>query len=86
MMHVFLRFPTRTFMEAFFFLLGAVNRQFYMFFRLCSSKVFFVSQRFSLIVFLKNKLKIFLKRTRDLLNKEKFLLGISVFRVFHIIL
>jgi hypothetical protein len=75
-----------SFMEAFFFLLRAVNHQFYMFFRLCSSKVFFVSQRFSLIVFLKNKLKIFLKRTRDLLNKEKFLLGISVFRVFHIIL
>ncbi len=55
-----------------FFVLGAVNDQFYMFLRLCSSKVFFVSQRFSLIVFLKNKVKIFLKRTRDLLNKRNF--------------
>jgi hypothetical protein len=44
-----------SFMEAFFFVLGAVNHQFYMFLRLCSSKVFFVSERFSLIVFLKNK-------------------------------
>jgi hypothetical protein len=55
MMHFFLSFPTCSFVEAFFFVLGAVNHYFYMFLRLCSSKVFFVSQRFSLIIFLKNK-------------------------------
>jgi hypothetical protein len=72
MMHVFLRFPMCSFIEAFFFVLGAVNHQFYTFFRLCSSKVFFVSQRLSLIVLLKNKLKIFLKRTRGYLIKRNF--------------
>jgi hypothetical protein len=43
----------------------------------------------SLIVLLKVKgypLKILLKRTRGLLNKEKFLFGISAFGVFRMIL
>jgi hypothetical protein len=34
--------------------LGIINTQFYRFFRLCSSKVFFVSQVVSFIVLLKN--------------------------------
>jgi hypothetical protein len=34
--------------------LGIINTQFYRFFRLCSSKVFFVSQIVSFIVLLKN--------------------------------
>ncbi len=43
----------------------------------------------SLIVLLKSKghpLRILLKRTRGLLNKEKFLFGISAFGVFQMIL
>jgi hypothetical protein len=46
--------------------LGTVNSQFYRFLRLCL-KVFFISQKVSLIVLLENKgypLKIFLKRSR----------------------
>ncbi len=35
---------------------------------------------------IKDPLKILLKRTRDLLSKEKFLLWISVFKVFHMVL
>jgi hypothetical protein len=35
--------------------LGVINSQFYRFFRLCSSKDFFISQMVSLIVLLKNK-------------------------------
>jgi hypothetical protein len=57
--------------------------------RLCSCKKFFVFQMVSLIVLLKVKgypLKILLKRTRGLLNKEKFLFGTSAFRVFRMIL
>jgi hypothetical protein len=60
--------------------LGVIISQFYRFLRLCSSKKFFVFQMVSLIVFLKAKgypLKVLLKRTRGLLLKEKFLLGIS---------
>jgi hypothetical protein len=47
--------------------LGTVNSQFYRFLRLCSFKVFFISQKVSLIVLLENKgypLQIFLKRSR----------------------
>ncbi len=50
---------------------------------------FLVFQMVSLIVFLKVKgdpLKTFLKRTRGLLIKEKFLFGISAFGVFKMIL
>ncbi len=57
--------------------------------RLCSCKKFFVFQMVSLIVLLKIKgypLKILLKRTRGLLNKEKFLFGTSAFGVFRTIL
>jgi hypothetical protein len=53
--------------------LGVINSQFYRFFRLCSCKEFWVSQMVSLIVLLKiqgHPLKILLKRTRGLLNKE----------------
>jgi hypothetical protein len=69
--------------------LGVINSQFHRFLRLCSCKEFFVSQMVSFIVQLKNKgypLKILLKRTRGLLNKENFLFGISVFGVFQMIL
>jgi hypothetical protein len=69
--------------------LGVINSQFYRFLRLRSCKEFFVSQMVSLIVLLKNNgypRKILLKRTRGLLNKEKFLFGISVFGVFQMIL
>jgi hypothetical protein len=65
--------------------LGIINSQFYTFFRLCSSKFFFISQMISLIALLKSKgypLKIVLKRSRGLLDKEEFLVGISVFGVF----
>jgi hypothetical protein len=54
--------------------LGVTDSQFYRFLRLCSCKEFFVSQMVSLILLPKNKghpLKILLKRTRGLLNKEK---------------
>jgi len=70
-------------------LLGFINSQFYRFSRLCSCKKFFVFQMVSLIVLLKIKgypLKILLKRTRGLLNKEKFLFAISAFGVFTMIL
>ncbi len=53
------------------------------------SKEFFVSQMVSLIVLLKNKgypHTILLERTRGLLNKEKFLFGISAFGFFKMIL
>jgi hypothetical protein len=69
--------------------LEVINSQFYRFLRLCSSKKFFVFQLVSLIVLLKVKgypLKILLKRTRGLLNKEKFLFGTSAFGVFRMIL
>jgi hypothetical protein len=69
--------------------LGVIDSQFYRFLRLCSCKEFFVSQMVSLTVLLKNKgypLKILLKRTRGLLNKEKILFGIAVFGVFQMIL
>jgi hypothetical protein len=65
--------------------LGVINSQFYRFLRLCSCKEFFVSQMVSLTVLLKNKgypLKILLKRTRGLLNKEKFLSGFPAFGIF----
>jgi hypothetical protein len=65
--------------------LGVINSQFYSFLRLCSCKEFFVSQMVSIIILLKNEgcpLKILLKRTRGLLNKEKFLSGISAFGIF----
>jgi hypothetical protein len=70
-------------------LLGFINSQFYRFLRLCSCKKFFVFQMVSLIVLLKIKgypLKIILKRTRGLLNKEKILYAISAFGVFRMIL
>ncbi len=60
--------------------LGVINSQFYRFLRLCSCKEFFVSQMVSLTVLLKNKgypLKILLKRTRGLLNKENFFLELQ---------
>ncbi len=69
--------------------LGVINSQFYRFLRLCSCKRFFVFQMVSLIVFLKAKgypLKVFLKRTRGLVLKEKFLFGISTFGIFRMIL
>ncbi len=53
--------------------LGVINSQCYRFLRLCSCKEFLVSQMVSLIVLLKiqgHPLKILLKRTRGLLNKE----------------
>ncbi len=65
--------------------LGVVNSQFCSILGLCSCKEFFVSQMVSFFVLLKNKcytLKIVLKRTRGLLNKEEFLFGISAFGVF----
>ncbi len=65
--------------------LGVVSSQFHSILGLCSCKEFFVSQMVSFFVLLKNKgyiLKIVLKRTRGLLNKEKFLFGISAFGVF----
>ncbi len=65
------------FIPIFMLKLGVINSQFYSFLRLCNCKEFFVSQMVSIIVLLKNKgcpLKILLKRTRGLLNKEKFLL------------
>jgi hypothetical protein len=52
-------------------------------------KEFFVSQMVSLIVLLKNKgypQKVLLERTRGLVNKEKFLFGISAFGFFQTIL
>jgi hypothetical protein len=57
--------------------------------RLCSCNKFFFSQMLSLIVLLKSKsypLMILLKRSRGLLNIEKFFFGISAFGVFKIIL
>jgi hypothetical protein len=54
--------------------LGVMNSPFYRSLRLCSCKEFLVSQMVSLIVLLKiqgHPLKILLKRTRGLLNKEK---------------
>jgi hypothetical protein len=54
--------------------LGVIDSQVYRFLRLCSFKEFFVSQMVCLIVY---PLKILLKRTRRLLNKEKFLFGIQ---------
>jgi hypothetical protein len=63
---------------------GVIDSQFYRFLRLCGCKKFFVSQMVSLIVLLKNEgypAKILLKRTRGLLNKGKFLFGISAFGV-----
>jgi hypothetical protein len=68
---------------------GVINNQFYRCLRLLCSKYFFVSQMIILIVLLKNKvypLRILLKRTRGLLNREKFLFGISAFGVFQMIL
>ncbi len=68
---------------------GIINNQFYRCLRLLCSKYFFVSQMVNLIVLLKNKgylLRILLKRTRGLFNREKFLFGISVFGVFQMIL
>jgi hypothetical protein len=65
--------------------LGVINNQFYRFLRLCSWKEFFVSQMVNLIVLLKNKgypLRILLKRTRGLLNNEKFFFEILAFGVF----
>ncbi len=52
-------------------------------------KIFFISPMVSLIVLLNNKgcpLKILLKWTRGLLNKEEFLFGISAIGVFRVIL
>ncbi len=52
-------------------------------------KSFFISQMVSLIVLLNNKgcpLKILLKWTRGLLNKEEFLFRISAIGVFRVIL
>jgi hypothetical protein len=69
--------------------LGIINNQFYRFLRLCSCKEFFVAQIVSLIVLLKNKgypLRILLKRTRGLLNNEKFFFEILAFRVFRVTL
>jgi hypothetical protein len=69
--------------------LEVINSQFYRFLRLCSCKKFFVFQMVSLIVFLKATgylLKVFLKRTRGLLLKGKFLFGISTFGIFRMIL
>jgi hypothetical protein len=69
--------------------LGVINSQFYRFLRLRSCKQFFVFQMVSLIVLLKVKVypvKILLKRTRGLLNKENFLFGTSAFGVFRMIL
>jgi hypothetical protein len=63
-------------------MLEVINSQFKRFLSLCSCKEFFVSQMVSLIVLLKSKghpLRILLKRTRGLLNKENFLFGISAF-------
>jgi hypothetical protein len=69
--------------------LGVINSQFYRFLRLCSCNKFFVFHMVSLIVFLKVKgypLKILLKSTRGLLDKEQFPFGISAFGVFRMIL
>jgi hypothetical protein len=70
--------------------LGVINSQFYRCLRLCSCNKFFVSQMVSLIVLLKNEgypVKILLKRTRELLNNEKFIFGISAaFGVFQMVL
>jgi hypothetical protein len=66
-----------------------INSQFYRFLRHCSCEEFFVSQMVSLIVLMKNKdypLKILLKRIRGLLNKQKFLNGISTIGGFWITL
>jgi hypothetical protein len=60
---------------------GVINSQLYRFLRLFNSKAFFVSQMASLIVLLKNKGYPLLKRARGLLNKVKFLFGLSVFGV-----
>ncbi len=68
---------------------GVINNQFYRCLRLCCCKDFFVSQMVNLVFLLKNKgypLRILLKRTRGLLNRGKFLFGISVFGVFQMIL
>jgi len=69
--------------------LGVINSQFYRFLRLCRCKKFFVFQMVSLIVFLKARgypLKVLLKRTRGLVLKEKFLVRISAFGIFRMIL
>jgi hypothetical protein len=69
--------------------LGVINIQFYRFLKLCSCKKFLFFQMVSLIVFLKAKgypLKVLLKRTRGLILKEKFLVGISTFGIFRMIL
>jgi len=69
--------------------LGVINSEFYRLLRLCSCKKFFVFQMVSLIIFLQAKgylLKVFLKRTRGFLIKENFLVGISAFGSFRIIL
>jgi hypothetical protein len=69
--------------------LGVINSQFCRFLRLCSCKKFFVFQMVSLIVFLKAKgypLRVLLKGTKGLVLKEKFLLGISIFGIFKMIL
>jgi hypothetical protein len=65
---------------------GVINRQFYRFLRLFSSKAFFVSQMASLIFLLKNKDYPLLKRARGLLNKVKFLFELTAFGVLQIIL
>jgi hypothetical protein len=65
---------------------GVIDSQFYRFLRLFSSKAFFVSQMASLIVLLKNKGYPLLKRARGLLNKVKFLFGLSAFGVLQMIL
>jgi hypothetical protein len=67
---------------------GVINNQFYRCLRVCCSKDFFVSQSVNLIVLLKDRLpsKDSVKRTRGLLNREKFLLGISVFGFFQMTL
>jgi hypothetical protein len=73
------------FIPIFMLKLGVINSQFNRFSRLCSCKEFFVSQMVGIIVLLKNNgypPKILLKRTRGLLNKEKFLSGISAFGIF----
>jgi hypothetical protein len=56
--------------------LGTVNSHFYRFLRLCSFKVFFISQKVSLIVLLESKgypLKIFLKSRASPIKRTLFL-------------
>jgi len=69
--------------------LGVINSQFYRFLRLFSCKKLLVFQIVSLIVFLKDKgypLKVLLKRTRGLVLKENFLIGLLAFGIFRMIL